>query len=123
MTDQSIGSPLNPVGKPLVFRDLVTGANTSGKQFVCYGEYRVVIDPIPEDAPQDWEMGPTMRPGEFGAFIAHEFYACGHGPYAFAVGKDARVAFQNATVKFAGNYCEWPNIDVTRKWRAVGEPT
>ncbi len=69
------------------FRDLITGSNTSGKQFICPGEVGIIIDQIPADAPQDWTMGPKMVPCDWGAYRAHGFYPSGHGPYAFATGK------------------------------------
>ena len=98
-----------------VFRDLITGSNTNGKQFICHGEFGVFIEPIPSNAPTDWELGPKMKAGEFGAFRAHGWHASGHSPYAFATGKTAQSAFEAACGHFAGNYCAWPNRSPQRR--------
>lgn len=103
----------------LVFRDLITGSNTNGHQFICKGEFEVIIDLIPTNAPTDWEMGPKMRPGEYGAYRAHGFYACGHGPYAFATGKDAATCETQAAGHFLGGYVRWPRL--TSQQRLAGE--
>jgi hypothetical protein len=92
----------------LVFSNLITGSNTNGKQFVCKGEFGVIIDRIPADAPQDWELGPKQRPGDWGVYRAHGFYPSGHGPYAIASGKTPREAFDAACSCFAGRICQWP---------------
>lgn len=96
----------------LVFRDLITGSNSNGKQFICEGEFEVCIDRIPANPPTDWEMGPKMKAGEWGAFRAHGWYPDGHGPYAFATGKTSAAAFEAACGNFAGKYCEWPRTQV-----------
>ncbi len=94
----------------VIFRDLITGSNTSGKQLICEGEFPVYIDRVPFDAPTDWELGPKMKIGQWGAFREHLWHESGHSPYAFAVGKTAREAFEAACGHFAGNWCEWPEL-------------
>ncbi len=97
------------------FRDLITGSNTSGKQFICPGEVGIIIDQIPADAPQDWTMGPKMVPCDWGAYRAHGFYPSGHGPYAFATGKTEAAAFEAACGHFAGRFCDWSPALVKRR--------
>ena len=68
-----------------VFRDKITGSNSSGQQKICYGLFEVYCDVIPDDAPQDWELGPKQTPGHFGLYTEHLYYRERHGRYAFAV--------------------------------------
>jgi hypothetical protein len=78
-----------------LFEDLSVSRGSSGVTRGASGLFRVYCDVIPEDAPQDWKMGPAQTPGLFGAYRAHGFYERGHGPYAFAVAKtpeDAKAA-------------------------------
>jgi hypothetical protein len=65
-----------------VFHDRITGSNSSGAQSWVTGPAVVYCDIIPPDAPQDWEFGPKMKPGQFGIFLEHRWYPRLHSPYA-----------------------------------------
>ena len=80
-----------------VFIDWSSGSDSSGVTHWCYGEFPVIVEEIPADAPSDWPMGPKQTPGTFGAYREHLFYPAKHGPYAFAVGKTADEAKSAAT--------------------------
>lgn len=97
----------------LVFRDLIARSNSNGGQVICRGEFEVCIDRIPDSPPTDWDFGPKMNPGEYGAFRAHGFYPAMHGPYAFATGKTPLAAFIAACGNFSGKFCEWPRKQVS----------
>ena len=83
-----------------IFVDLVRAKGSSGDTRITYGQFAVIVDQIPETAPQDWPMGPKQAPGSFGAYREHLFYPAGHGPYAFAVGKTAAEAKSAAASLF-----------------------
>ena len=75
-----------------VFHDQITRSNSSGIARILSGEFTVYCDVIPDDAPQDWSMGPTQKPGEFGLYHEHLHYPRRHGAYAFATGKTPEEA-------------------------------
>jgi hypothetical protein len=82
------------VAAPLVceYEDWIARSNSNGGVWYLDGVKLVYVDAIPADAPQDWLLGPTMRPGEFGAFLPNAIHPRGHSPYAFAVGKTEEAA-------------------------------
>jgi hypothetical protein len=77
-----------------VFQDRGTKTSSDGNQLFLYGPF---CDLIPDDAPQDWELGPKMRPGEFGIFLAHAWHPRGHSPYAVLTAKTSEDAKAGAS--------------------------
>ena len=75
-----------------IFRDRITGSNSSGAQSWVTGPTVVYCDLIPDDAPQDWPMGPKLVPGQFGIFLEHLYYPRLHGPYAVITAKTPEEA-------------------------------
>lgn len=95
------------------FEDLITGSNSSGNQFICPtpGGRRMYCDRIPPDAPQDWEMGPKQKPGEYGVYHEHLWYPRRHGPYAIATAKTAEDAM--ASAKSFWVHLVYPWVEIT----------
>jgi hypothetical protein len=89
------------------FNDRITGSNSSGAIRFVSGPSVAYCDVIPEDAPQDWEMGPKMTPGEFGIFLEHLWHPRGHSPYAVATGKTPEEAKLKASGLFRGQITGW----------------
>lgn len=101
-----------------VFRNYITGSNSSGAQSYTSGDYVVYCDIIPPDCKTDWSMGPKMVPGEYGIFLQHLFYPRRHGHYAVATGKTEDDAMSKASGLFqsakdsGGKVSDWEEVNL-----------
>ncbi|MEI9975082.1 MAG: hypothetical protein WDO73_25330 [Ignavibacteriota bacterium] len=69
------------------------------------------VDLIEPDAPQDWELGPKMVPGQYGAFLGNRICPRGHSPYAFATGKTEDEAAAKVGGFFRAKIIDWADVE------------
>lgn len=92
------------------FEGYIGRSNSNGGQWVTPGAREVFVDIIPPDAPQDWLLGPKMKPGEYGVFLGNPIHPRGHSPYAIATGKTEEEAEGKASGFFVKRLT--PFVDV-----------
>jgi|SRR5882724_3106823 len=93
------------------FEDRITRSSSDGKQSILFGPKNVYCDVIPEDAPQDWSMGPKLIPGQFGVFLEHLYYPLHHGPYAIVTAKNPDDAKKAAAGLFRKQISAWEFVE------------